>query len=200
MENNKQIIDYIKKYVSLTFEEEEQFLSKVTSANFKKGKFIIKKGDVNRYQNFIIKGCLRTYKIDQNGKESILTFSLENWWAGDLYSFLLEQPTEYFIEAIEDTEVIRITKQNLEIIYKKIPQINVLFRILLERAFIAQQERIMSNITETAEEKYIKLRKKYPLFEKRIPLKHLALYLGITPQFLSMIRKKISRKSISSSS
>ena len=200
MDKEKQIIDYIKQYVPLDNREENIFLGKVSYATFKKGQFVLRKGDINKYQNFIVKGCLKTYQIDETGKESILTFSIENWWSGDLYSFLCEQPTQYFIEALEDTEVLRITKQNLEIVYREIPQINVMFRILLERAFIAQQERIMGNIAESAEDKYLKLRKKYPAFEQRIPLKQLALYLGITPQFLSMVRNKISRKSISSSS
>lgn len=200
MDKEKQIIDYIKQYVPLDNREEDIFLRKVSYATFKKGQFVLRKDDINKYQNFILEGCFKTYQIDPTGKESILTFSIENWWSGDLYSFLSEQPTQYFIEALEDTAVLRITKQNLEEVYKEIPQINVMFRVLLERAFIAQQERIMGNISESAEEKYLKLRKKYPAFEQRIPLKQLALYLGITPQFLSMVRNKISRKSISSSS
>ncbi|MEM6380238.1 MAG: Crp/Fnr family transcriptional regulator, partial [Bacteroidota bacterium] len=91
-------------------------------------------------------------------------------------------------------------KKKLDDIYEEIPEFNKLFRILLQNAFIAQQERIMSNISLSAEQKYLRLREKYPLFEKRIPLKQLALYLGITPQFLSMIRKKITKKGISSTS
>ena len=200
MEKRKQIIDYIKKYVPINTEEEELFLSKVSYTTFKKGQFVLRKGVVNKHQNFILSGCLKTYQVNETGKESILTFSIENWWSGDLYSFLSGQPTQYFIEALEDTEVLRITQENLETVYREIPQMNVMFRMLLEKAFIAQQERIMGNISESAEEKYLKLRKKYPTFEQRIPLKQLALYLGITPQFLSMVRNKISRKSTSSTS
>ena len=181
-------------------EEEDLFLSKVSYTTFKKGQFVLRKGVVNRHQNFILSGCLKTYQVNETGKERILTFSIENWWSGDLYSFLSGQPTQYFIEALEDTEVLRITQENLETVYREIPQMNVMFRMLLEKAFIAQQERIMGNISESAEEKYLKLRKKYPTFEQRIPLKQLALYLGITPQFLSMVRNKISRKSTSSTS
>lgn len=192
MKGSDKIIAYVNQFVHLNQEEELEFLSKLSFSTFKKGQFILRKGEINKYQNFILKGCLKTSHIDENGKERVLTFSIENWWSGDLYSFLSEKPTQYFIQALEDTEVLRITKPNLEMVYSKIPQINIMFRILLERAYIAQQERIIGNISESAEEKYLKLIKKYPAFEQRIPLKQLALYLGITPQFLSMVRNKIA--------
>jgi CRP-like cAMP-binding protein len=141
-----------------------------------------------------VKGCLRTYTLDENGVEHIVMFGIEDWWVGDLYSFLTQSPASYFIDALEDTEVLQISKSNLDILYENIPKFERFFRLILQNAFIAQQKRINQNLSFTAEQRYIDFIEKYPQLEQRISQKHISSYLGITPVFLSMLRRKLIQK------
>ena len=121
-------------------------------------------------------------------------FAPEEWWVGDLYSFLTETPAKYNVEAIEDAAIFQISKSNLELLYINVPKFERLFRILFQNAFVAQLERIDTTLSLTAEEKYFRFREKYPLLEQRLPQKQIAAFLGFSPEFLSMIRKKMLTK------
>jgi CRP-like cAMP-binding protein len=121
-------------------------------------------------------------------------FGVEDWWVGDLYSFLTQTPSTYFIQALETTEVLQINKAQLDELYERVPKFERFFRILLQNAFIAQQNRINQNLSFTAEQRYLDFITKYPHLEQRIPQKHVAAYLGMTPVFLSMLRKKIASR------
>ncbi len=194
----EKLLAYIRQHVALCSEEASYFQQKIEHKRFAKGEFALREGQINHYQNFIEQGAMKTYRLDQEGKPHILSFSLENWWSGDLYSFLSKRPSPYYVEALEDSQVIRLAKPALDDLYEQIPQLNKLFRILLEKAFIAQQERIMGNISQPAEVRYLQLIAKYPALPQRVSLKDIALYLGISPQFLSMIRRKIAKEALSS--
>ena len=196
----QRILHNVNRHIALTEEEAAFFTSLLQLKTIKRKTFLLTKGEINRYQSFVIRGGLCTYQIDDKGREHILTFSLEDWWVGDLYSFLTKTPTPYFIEALEDTVVLQISEPKLESLYERLPQFNKFFRLLLQAAFIAQQQRIMQTISDSAEDRYLKLVQKYPHFEQRIPQKKLALYLGITPQFLSMLRRRWAAKGLSSTS
>jgi len=119
---------------------------------------------------------------------------MEDWWVGDLYSFLTQTPATYFIDALEDTEILQISKANLDKLYVRVPKFERFFRLILQNAFIAQQQRINQNLSFTAEQRYLEFIKKYPQLEQRLSQKHVSAYLGITPVFLSMLRRKLSRK------
>lgn len=121
-------------------------------------------------------------------------FGIEDWWVGDLYSFLTQTPATYFIEALENTTVLQIAKADLEKLYERVPKFERFFRIILQNAFIAQQQRINQTLSLKAEEKYDHFLKKYPQLEQRLSQKHIASYLGITPEFLSMLRRKKAGK------
>ena len=154
----------------------------------------MKQGDICKAENFIVSGCLRTYTIDGNGFEHILMFGVEDWWVGDLFSFLTENPTNYFIDALEDTEILQITKPNLDKLYERVPKFERFFRLILQNAFIAQQQRINQSLSFTAEQRYLDFIKKYPQLEQRLSQKQVSAYLGITLVFLSMLRRKLSKK------
>ena len=111
-----------------------------------------------------------------------------------MYSYLTEQPARFNVVTMEETELMLIEKKDLENLYIKIPKFERFFRLLLQNAFIALQERVLSNLSESAEERYLKFRKKYALIDNRVPQNQVASYLGITPESLSRIRKKLARK------
>lgn len=185
------ILKNVNKHIQLNQAEEDFFISVLQHQIIKRKDYLLKQGDSCNTESFIVKGCLRTYTIDENGTEHIVMFGIEDWWVGDLYSFLTQQPTAFFIDALEDTEVLQITKKDLDMLYEKVPKFERFFRLILQNAFIAQQNRINQNLSYTAEQRYLDFIEKYPKLEQRISQKQLSAYLGITPVFLSMIRKKL---------
>lgn len=188
------ILQNISRHVQLDRTETDFFISLLQTRKLKRKEFLLKQGDICKTENFIVKGCLRTYTIDDNGFEHIVMFGIEDWWVGDLYSFLTQSPATYFIDALEDTVVLQITKANLDKLYDRVPKFERFFRLILQNAFIAQQQRINQNLSFTAEQRYLDFVNKYPQLEQRLSQKQVLAYLGITPVFLSMLRRKLSKK------
>jgi CRP-like cAMP-binding protein len=187
---------HLSKYISLTREEFDSFTSLLKSTSLKKGEFLIHAGDLCKYESFVTRGCLKSYYEDENGFEHILDFSIEGWWADDLFSFFTQTPSQSSIKAIEDTDVLQISKLDLEDVYQKIPKFERFFRLLFQRAYIAQREQINLILSTPAQERYLLFLKKKPYAEKRFSQRDIASYLGITPQFLSALKKKIGRVNI----
>ena len=185
------LLSNISRHISLTEEEAEFFASLLNSKSLKAGTFLLREGEICRYESFIVRGCLKSYYIDENGSEHIIDFLVEEWWADDLYSFFTETASKSQIRAIEDTEVVQISKTNLERLYQKIPKFERFFRILFQNAYISQRDQINLFLSAPAEERYLLFCKKKPYAEARFSQKDIASYLGITPQFLSNLRKKI---------
>ena len=156
----------------------------------RKKQYLLQEGEISRYEYFVNKGCLRTYSIDEKGQEHIVQFAIEDWWTGDMYSFLTQTPGLYTIDALEDSELFCLEKNALEELYTKIPKFEKFFRHLLQNAFIAGQRRIIESMSLAADQRYCKFIEQYPLMEKRLPLKQIASYLGITPESLSRIRSQ----------
>lgn len=184
------ILKNIARHIQLTEEEETFFTSILQQRTITRKDFLLQQGQVCRYENFVNSGCLRVYNIDKVGTEHIVMFAPEDWWVSDMYSFLTQTPASFFIDALEDTEVWQIDKNDLESLFNKVPKFDRLYRILLQNAFVAQQQRIAQNLSFTAEQRYSNFLKKYPSLEQRISQKQMAAYLGITPEFLSMLRRK----------
>lgn len=134
------------------------------------------------------------YSVDKNGTEHVIMFAIEDWWVGDLYSFLSESPTTFYIEALEDTYILQISKPDLDKLYEKVPKFERFFRIMFQKAFIAQQHRINMNLSANAEERYLTFLKKFPHLEQRLPQKQIAAYLGMTPEMVSIIRRKMASR------
>ena len=187
------LLQNVARHIHLEPEEVQIFTSIPQVRRLKKKEFLLRAGEVCRYESFVLKGCLRNYYLDDKGDEHILQFSVEDWWTSDLYSLLTQTPATQFIDALEDSSVALFDKDDLERLYHQVPKFERFFRIMLQNAFIAQQQRILQNIGSTGEERYLAFRKKYPSLEQRLPQHQIASFLGITPEFLSKIRGKLAK-------
>lgn len=184
------ILQNVGRHIELSEEEVNYFTSILRPKKIPRKQFLLKAGDRCMYESFVNKGCLRVYSIDAKGVEHINMFTPEDWWVSDMYSFLTQTPATYYIDALEDSELFQIEKNEQESLFEKIPKFNRLYRILLQNAFIANQQRIAQNLSFSAEQRFDYFLKKYPQIEQRIPQKQVASFLGITPEFLSMLRRK----------
>jgi CRP-like cAMP-binding protein len=182
------------KGVTLTSEETEVLKSAFTHKKFRKHQYILQEGEVSLYDNFMIKGLARTYYVDDKGQEHILRFTPEQWWAGDLSSFLTGKPTLYNVDCLEDTEVLRITLKDLEQLFESVPKMNKYFRLLYQNSIISFNRRLTSTLSKTALERYEEFLAQYPHIEQRVPNHQIASYLGIKPQSLSRLRSQSLEK------
>jgi CRP-like cAMP-binding protein len=193
-EAQKRVLSYVAQHIQLSADEEAFFLSILEFKTLKKKEVLLQEGEVCRYDYFVTKGCLRCFNIDESGTERIAMFAIEDWWISDLYSLLTQTPARLTIDALEDSEMLLISKQNMETLYERVPKFERLFRILLQKAYVALELRIVQSLSNTAEERFEAFNTKYPGLFNRITQKHVAAYLGITPEFLSMLRKKAMSK------
>lgn len=193
-------IDLLKSHISrkipLSQEEFGFFVSKLKSRPLTKGAFLLRAGDVCKHETFVTRGCVKSYYEDEQAVEHILDFCIEGWWVDDLFSFLTQSPSNSAIRALEDTEVLQISKDDLEEVYQKVPKFERFFRLLFQHAYIAQRDQINQMLSTPAEERYAQFLKKKPYAEKRFPQKDIASYLGLTPQFLSILRKKLNQVNV----
>ncbi len=187
----EKLIKNIASHVQLTDKEEKLLLSKVNVKKIKKGEYLLRSGEICRYQNFVLSGCIKTFYLERNGDQHVVSFDVENYWTGDLFSFINQTPAHFNVSCIEDSELIQISHDNIEILYKEIPKLERLFRILIQNAYVSSQMRVIDNIRLTAQEKYLKFVAKYPTLENRVPQYMVASYIGITAEFLSKIKRKI---------
>lgn len=184
----------ISEIITISNEEFEYCKSLFLVKKLRKKQYFLQEGDVNKYTAFVEKGILRTYTVDDKVVEHILQFSQEGWWMADLYSFLTNEPSTYNTEALEDSELLLITKSSWETLLEKLPVFERYFRILIQNNLIATQKRLIGNMSETAEEKYTKLLKAQPDCLQRVPQHMVASYLGITPETLSRIRGQMATR------
>ena len=184
----------IAKHISLSEKETETFCNLFQPKVVKRKRFLLREGEVCKFEGFVVKGLFRVYHIDQNGFEQILYFAAENWWVTDIDSFTNEKPSQLFIQALEDSEVLLISKKDKEFAYENLPEIEKLFRVMTQKTHVALQRRMIDNLSKTAEQRYIEFSGKYPQLLLRLSNIQIAAYLGITNVFLSNIRKKISLK------
>jgi CRP/FNR family transcriptional regulator, anaerobic regulatory protein len=190
----KSILDNISQHISLDFKEAELLLSKIKTVNYKSKTILLSAGEVATCTYFVNSGILRSFNINDNIIEHILHFACEGWWIGDMYSYISEKPGNLFIEVLEDAEVVIITKENQQQLYQEIPKLERFFRILAENSLVAHQERLMDNLSLTAEERFEKFCSKYPTLIQKVPQKHIASYIGVTPEFFSKMKARLLKK------
>ena len=190
------LIKYFNSYTTthLTDGEIELIQSSFTPKKFRKKQYFLQEGEVCRYTAFIIKGAMRQYSVDDKGEEHIIKLYIENWWANDRESFMRQTPSNYFIDAWEDTEVLLVTKATKIALIDSIPALAEWIRILDANFAIASQRRLNAAINLSAEERFHDLEKTYPEFLQRFPLQIVASYLGINRETLSRIRSRGVKK------
>lgn len=185
------ILEHIRKFVHLTPEEEHLLLSKTEIKTVKAKSVLLHAGEVCKETYFVNSGLLRSFNVNDNIVEHILHFACEGWWMGDLYSLITQKPGNLFIEALEDSELVVLSKEKQEELYLEIPKLERFFRILTENSLVAHQERLMNNLSLSAEERFEKFCQKYPSLIQRVPQRQIASYIGVTPEFFSKLKKKI---------
>lgn len=182
----------VEEKIKLEVTEKDICKSLFIPKKLRKRQYILQQEDICKNLIFVEKGLLRSYKVDEKGNEHILQFAPEGWWVADVYSFLTSENSNYNIDAIEDSELLLITNSALEQLYERVPKFERYFRILTQNNMIAMQKRVMSELSSNAEEKYLNLIATYPDLVARVPQHMIASYLGLTPESLSRIRKRIA--------
>ncbi|NER17570.1 Crp/Fnr family transcriptional regulator [Spongiivirga citrea] len=192
-ESHALILNNIARFIDLTELEKQKYLSLLTDIKVKKKAFLMQAGDFAKYEYFIIKGCLKVYTLDEDGAPYISMFAVEDYWTGDMASFMTKEPTPYFIKATEHSELLGISRANYDLLFQEIPKFERFYRILYQRSLVSYIRRSNHGISLTAEQRYIEFKKKYPKIVNRITQKDLAAYIGITPEFMSKIISKVNR-------
>ena len=189
-----QILDNITKIVTLSDVEKELILSKIEVRDYKAKTILLQAGEICKHSYFVNSGIVRSFNINDHIVEHVLHFACEGWWIGDMYSLLSQKPGNLFIEVLEDAEIVLLSKENQGLLYHEIPKLERFFRILTENSLVAHQERLMDNLSLSAEERFEKFCAKYPTLIQHVPQKQIASYIGVTPEFFSKMKAKMLRK------
>lgn len=184
----------LNEVISLTEEEEEIIRSYLLPKKLRKKQYILQEGDVSKYAVFVEKGLLRSYTVNEKGNEQIVQFALEGWWISDMYSFITGEPARYNIDALEDAELLLMTKKASEELMKRVPKFLEFNFIQMRNAFVAFERRLSNMVNLSTEERYTKLVERYPDIVQRVPQHMIASYLGLTPETLSRVRKQITSR------
>jgi len=184
------LLNYFHRLIPLDKEEKELVTQKFRPRLYRKKQYVLQEGDVCMQMNFVVRGCLRMYKIDEKGGTHILQFAAEDNWISDLGSFYSEQPSELTIDALEDTMVLRIGHDDLIALYLQATKFHRIFRVLIENSYVSLQKRLLLTISSTAEDRYQYFMDTYPHLINRLSQIQIASFLGITPEFLSRLRNK----------
>lgn len=188
------ILQNVAKHISLEKEEVSYFTSLLTKMEIGRRGLVLKERQLCNAISYVQTGMLRAFYCDKDDNESIIMFAISDWWITDMYSFTTDKPSMLAIEALEDSTIFQLQKTDLEQLYVNVPKFEKFFRIIMQNAYVREQLRVIQNLSMTAEERYTNFQKKYPQFASRVPLKQIASYLGITPEFLSVIRKKAAKE------
>jgi CRP-like cAMP-binding protein len=185
------LLQSVLSHISLTADEQIYFVSLFKPQSIKRKRFILEYGQVCKYSIFVTHGCLRGFTVDENGFEHVLNFAPPGWWIADMYSLISQKPGILNIEALEDTEALLLSKADQEKLYVKLPQFERFFRIITENSLVAYQQRLIDNLSLTAEDRYHNFCKRYPSLINCLPKKQIAAYIGVTPEFFSRMQHKM---------
>lgn len=187
---NSNLIKHISKYIELDEHSIEIIAKYFKPTSHKKKEFLLKEGEVCRSLYFVEKGCLRMFFVDDKATEQITQFAMENWWISDFFSFTDNKPSEYILQTVEKSDILSIDLLSFEAMLKELPQLERYFRIIMQRAVAASQLRIKYMSELSKEEFYIHFCTSFPEFVQRVPQYMIASYLGLTPEYVSELRKK----------
>ncbi|WP_298540871.1 Crp/Fnr family transcriptional regulator [uncultured Aquimarina sp.] len=189
------ILNNIKRYVSLDEDDEQQFISIVRTTKIKRRQFIVQPNFICSHQTYVLKGAFRSYFVNDEGIEHTIQFAIEDWFISDFNSYVNQSPASLFVEALEDSTVQQIAYEDVENLCDKNPKFERFFRLVAQKSFAFSQRRVLSNLGKSAEERYLEFFNLYPSIVQRVPQYTLASYLGMSPEFLSKIRKRLATKS-----
>ena len=181
----------VEEKIKLSDVEKDICKSLFSPKKLRKRQYILQQDDICKNLIFVEMGILRSYSVDSKGNEHILQFAPEGWWISDVYSFLTGEAAVYNIEAIEDSELLLISRSSLDELYERVPKFERYFRLLSQANMVATHRRLTASLSDSADEKYIRLLSAYPNIVARVPQHMIASYLGITPETLSRVRKRI---------
>nr|WP_294870320.1 Crp/Fnr family transcriptional regulator [uncultured Pedobacter sp.] len=188
------LLRHIERRISLDSQEKDYICSVFKLRKLLPKQYLLAQGDLCRYESYVCEGLLRSFYVDSRGDEHTLHFALEDWWISDLSSFLKQQPASRNIITLEGSVLLQIDLESREKLIENIPKMERFWRILNESSSMAQDQRLLNSISMSGKERYLALLDLYPHIEQRLPQKHIASFLGVTPVFLSQIRKEIAKK------
>lgn len=180
--------------VALTAEEADLLKTYLTPKKLRKKQYLLQEGDVCKYTAFVVKGALRAYSIAENGQEQIIQFAIEGWTISDLYSFITGEPATYNIDAVEDAELLMLSKSAHEELLHKLPKYETYIRLQVTGAYLALQKRLTAAASLSPEERYTRFQEQYPELVQRFPQHMIAAHMGLTPETLSRARRKMKSK------
>ncbi len=191
------LLTNINRHIILDQLEIDYFQSLLKYRNLSKGDYLLQAGEPCTTLNYVNSGALRAFYSDDNERESTIMFAIVDWWITDMPCFVNQSAANISIEAIAESHILQITKTNLDQLYIRVPKFERYFRILMQNAYVREQLRILENLSLPAETRYTNFLKKYPSIAKQVTQKNMASYLGITPEFLSVLRNKVAKGAIS---
>jgi CRP-like cAMP-binding protein len=192
MESLELLKQSIKSRVNISDADVLRIYTKAQLRKIKKGQYIVHADAAIQKTNFIVKGAAIAYFIDANGSEHIIQFAFEGWWISDLYSYVKAEPAILNVVAIEDCEILQFNANDINELYDEIPALAKYFLTITQHGFLNFQLRVLQNLSLSAEQRYLEFVKTYPKIELRLAQKHIASYLGMSAEFLSKIKKRLS--------
>lgn len=186
----KNIISHLDTYLALDDNERQALATRLTERKIKRKQYLLQEGDICKHFTYVVEGCFKMYGVDKSGTEHNLVFAAEDDWIADIASLHKELPSKLFIEAIEASTILQISKGDLWYLYTNHPKFNRIFRVIIEDKYTDLQNRLLQTFSATAHERYEQFVSQYPNLAGRLPNTQIASYLGITPEFLSKIRNE----------
>ena len=188
------ILKNVSKCITLTEEEIQIFTGLLTVRKVPKKTLLLQEGEVCQFEGYLQKGCVRIYYLDENGFEVTLAFAVEDWWISDIASFHYHTPSSLYMETLEDSELLVLTPETKETLLVDVPKFERVFRMLVQRSLTVLQKRLIHTMAKPAADRYLEFIALYPTISQRIPQYYIASYLGVSPEFVSIIRKRLATK------
>ncbi|MCW2118639.1 Crp/Fnr family transcriptional regulator [Flavobacterium sp. 7A] len=188
---HQSILQHVYQHISPKEDDVIFFNGMLNEVTVPKGTFLLQPGNHVKDEFFVVKGCLKAYYMDVKGNQHIIQFAVENWWVGDFDAFYNNTPSSIYIEAIEDSLLLSIDSDSLNHVFEKAPIFERYFRILVTEAFISQRKRILSAQEKNTQQRYVEFCTSYSNIENRVANYDIANYLGVSPENLSRVRRKL---------
>lgn len=188
------ILANVRRLIDLQPDEEQAFLALLQPRQVRRKAALLATGGTCTESLFVVEGCLRSFTVDADGAEHVLSFAPPGWWMADLYSLVSGRPALLNIQALEDTQMWVLSRADQETLFARVPKFERFFRILVERSLVAYQQRLLDQTTLPAEERYQKFCSYYPTLVHTLPQKQIASFIGVTPEFFSKMRTALLRR------